>query len=356
VTIDGYLTISVGVIAVLAATTLLAGTWDRRRVPGRTLAVSLVVLTLTATAALQLNRLTETYPTWASLTGQPAEGVALPLTASDPVVAGDATEPGHPTPGRSSLLNVTVPGAASGLRLSMYIYLPAAYSTPEGLHRQFPVIEALHGYPGSPSSWVRRLDVVHHLDIEMAAGRMAPTVVLLPSQTPDRLLDTECTDLAGGPRTETFLTRDVPDYARTHLRVRTDRAGWGLIGYSAGGFCALNLGLRHPDGYAAAASLSGYPDPGITIGDGTEKTTNNVAWRLTHLPPPAISLYVAWAADDTEAAAGSREVVRLARAPLITTTAVLPTGGHSHAVWRQMESPAFDWLSAHLARARPVAG
>jgi hypothetical protein len=31
-------------------------------------------------------------------------------------------------------------------------------------------------------------------------------------------------------------------------------------------------------------------------------------------------------------------------------TATLPHGGNSHAVWRQMEGPAFDWLSAHLAR------
>jgi hypothetical protein len=47
-------------------------------------------------------------------------------------------------------------------------------------------------------------------------------VVLLPYQTPAQLRDTECTDLVGGPQAETFLTRDVPAYARAHLRVRTD--------------------------------------------------------------------------------------------------------------------------------------
>jgi hypothetical protein len=31
----------------------------------------------------------------------------------------------------------------------------------------------------------------------------------------------------------------------------------------------------------------------------------------------------------------------------------VPHGGHSHAVWKQMEGPAFDWLSAHLARPTP---
>ncbi|GAA3345670.1 alpha/beta hydrolase-fold protein [Amorphoplanes nipponensis] len=351
--IDGRLPVVAGVIAVLAATTVLAAGWDRRRAAGRGVAVALVVLALTATAALQLNRLTETYPTWASLAGRSPEDADLPLR--EPTVEAAASTGPH-RPGHSRLLTVMVSGTASGLNLSMYVYLPAAYSTPQGQNQRFPVIEALHGYPGSPSSWVRRLDVVHHLDTEMAAGRMAPTVVLLPYQTPDRLLDTECTDLAGGPRTETFLTQDVPRFARTRLRVRTDRAGWGLIGYSAGGFCAMNLALRHPGAYAAGASLSGYPDPGITVGDGSEKTTNNIAWRLRHRPPPATSLYVAWAADDTDAADGSRRIAQLARSPLFVTTAVLPAGGHSHAAWRQMESPAFDWLSAHLARAESVTG
>jgi enterochelin esterase-like enzyme len=174
--------------------------------------------------------------------------------------------------------------------------------------------------------------------------------VLFPYQTPKQLLDTECTNLTGGPQAETFLTRDVPSYAKAHLRVRTDRAGWALIGYSAGGFCATNLALRHPAEYAAAASLSGYSNPGIKVGDGSEKTTNNDAWRLTHLPQPATSLYLAWAADDPPTRRASLLIARLAHAPLAVTTAVVGHGGHSDAAWQAMEAPAFDWLSAHLAR------
>ncbi|MGX6607434.1 alpha/beta hydrolase [Micromonosporaceae bacterium Da 78-11] len=355
-TIDAPATIVVGVAAVLAATTLLAARWDRHRVLGRSVLAAAVALIVLATTALELNRLTETYPTWSALAGRPDDETGVPAEEpgrpdEEPGPQGDES---GPHPGASRLLSVTVPGTASGLSLQMYVYLPAAYSTPAGQRLRFSVIEALHGYPGSPNSWIRRLGIVEHLDTEIAAGRMAPAVVLLPYQTPKRLLDTECIDLAGGPRTETFLTQDVPRYAQAHLRVRTDRAGWGLVGYSAGGFCAMNLALRHPGGYAAGASLSGYADPGITVGDGSERTTNNIAWRLTHRPLPTMSLYVAWAADDEDAATGSREVVSLARAPLTVTTAVLPTGGHSHAVWRRMEAPAFDWLSAHLARPEPT--
>jgi enterochelin esterase-like enzyme len=230
----------------------------------------------------------------------------------------------------------------------MYVYLPPGYDRDP--RERFPVLEAAHGYPGSPRTWFRRLDAQSYLDREIAAGRMAPTVVLFPYQTPKQLLDTECTNLANGPQAETFLTEDVPAYARAYLRVRTDRAGWGLIGYSAGGYCATNLLLRHPGQYAAAASLSGFDQPGIKVGDGTENTANNDSWRLTHLPQPAVALYLAWAADDTPTRRASLRLARLARAPLAVTTAVLAHGGHSDAAWQEMEAPAFDWLSDNLAR------
>ncbi|MEV4640417.1 alpha/beta fold hydrolase [Actinoplanes sp. NPDC049548] len=339
-TIDSPATVALGAAAVLLATLALAFFWDRRGVFGRTVLAALVVVMLAATCAVQINRLTVAYPSWSALVDEPARGASLS--------AGVARRPGG---GR--LLTVTVPGRASGLTLTMGVYLPAAYDSPAGANRRFPVIEVFHGFPGSPSTWIRRLDVVRHLDSEMAAGRMAPTVVLFPYQTPRRMLDTECTDLVGGPRTETFLTTDVAAYAVQHLRVRADAAAWGLIGYSSGGFCAMNLALRHPERYAAAASLSGDSRPAITIGDGSEHTTNNVAWRLRHLPPPRVALYVAWAADDTESRDGSRDVVRLARPPLNVTAVELPRGGHSPTLWRRMASPAFDWLSGHLARSIP---
>jgi enterochelin esterase-like enzyme len=333
VSIDGRGTTVSAVLIVLAITVLLAALWGRVRLPARIALVTAVVLSVTAAALLQVNRLTETYPSWGELAGS---------TAAPPVrVAG---------PGQGRLVTFPVPGPVSGMSMPMTVYLPAAYFTPEGEKLRFPVIEALHGYPGTPESWIRRLDIAGHLDQEIAAGRMAPTVVLLPHQTPERLLDTECVNLVGGAQAETYLTRDVPDWARAHLRVRTDRAAWALAGYSAGAFCAMNLALKHPDRYAAAAGLSGYPDPGIKVGDRSEKSTNNITWRLRHLPQPAVALWIGWSGDDRSARDGSRKIVRLARAPLTVTTAVVPHGGHSHAVWREMEAPAFDWLSAHLAR------
>jgi S-formylglutathione hydrolase FrmB len=335
VSIDASRTVVVTVVVALAATVTLALLWYRIRWAGRAALITGVVLSVIAAAALQLNRLTETYPSWGDLVGS----------------ASVATSPAG-KPGQGRVVWYVVSGPSSGMSMPMGVYLPAAYSSRPDL--RFPVVEALHGYPGAPQTWTERLGIAANLDREIAAGRMAPTVVLLPYLTPQRLVDTECTDLTGGPRAETYLTRDVPAWALEHLRVRPEPAAWGLAGFSAGGFCAMNLALRHPDRYTAAASLSGYADPGIKVGDHSERTGNNVAWRLTHLPQPPIALWVGWADDDHAARDGSRRIARLAHAPLTVTTAVVPHGGHSLAVWRQMEAPAFDWLSAHLARPLPA--
>ncbi|KUL28556.1 alpha/beta hydrolase [Actinoplanes awajinensis] len=345
-TIDSPATVLLAIAVVLAVTAGLALLWDRTRVPARIALVAVVVLSVTGTAALELNRLTETYPHWGDLVGDPDAPLALPVlpgagpSASVPPVSGP--------PGKGKIVTYQVAGAAGGMSMPMSVYLPSEYFTRPDL--RFPVIEALHGYPGTPESWIRRLEIAGNLDREIIAGRMVPTVVLLPYQTPDRLLDTECTNMTGGPQTETYLTQDVPKWALDHLRIRSDRAAWGLTGYSAGGFCAMNLALKHPQQYSAAASLSGFADPGIKVGDGSEKTTNNIAWRLTHHPQPDLALWIGWAEDDRNARVGSRQIARLAKAPLTVVTAIVPRGGHSHAVWRQMEGPAFDWLSAQLAR------
>ncbi|BEL07189.1 alpha/beta hydrolase-fold protein [Actinoplanes sichuanensis] len=345
--IDSAATITLAVLLVLALTAGLALSWDRLRIVWRALLAFAVVMSLAGTAALQLNRLTEAYPSWDSLAGATPDGPGLDEPDLDETVPPESHDS---EPGQGRLVTYQVPGPASGMHMPMLVYLPAAYFDPAQQTVAFPVIEALHGYPGTPETWARRLDIAGHLDREIAAGRMAPTVVLLPYQTPDRLLDTECLDLTDGPKAETYVTRDVPAWALSHLRVRGEREAWGLIGYSAGAYCAMNLALKHPDRYSAAAALSGLAGPGIKVGDQSENTTNDIAWRLRHLPAPDVALWIGWAADEKNARLGSQQVVEAARPPLTVETAVVAHGGHSHATWRQMEAPALDWLSARLAR------
>ena len=324
---------------VLGLTWTLTRGWPRRLIRAGCVVACLV--TAAASGLIWVNRQIDFYPTWSSLLGSNAQAAAAPVTiAALPRTATSA--------GGGRVETFTVAGRASRLTMPMYAYLPPGYGTHPAM--RYPVIEALHGYPGTPLLWLTKLTVAAILDREIATGRMAPTVVLFPYQTPDPLLDTECTNLVGGPQTETFLTGDVPAFAAAHLHIRTDPSSWGLIGYSAGAYCASDLLLRHPTRYAAAASLSGYADPGIRVGNGTEHTTYNDTWRLQHLPVPAVALYLACAKSDPTALRGTRAVARAARYPLSLTTAYVNGGGHNTQTWRAMEAPAFDWLSTWLGQ------
>lgn len=166
-----------------------------------------------------------------------------PDSLGNATAAGSVSGPDGPAAPSDSkhgrVLTVTVAGPASKLTMPMYVYLPPGYNA--GASLRYPVIDALHGYPGVAAQWLHALAAPEILDAEITARRMAPAVVLFPYQSPKPLqLDTECTNLVGSAQSETFLTQDVPAYARSHFRVRTDQSGWSLIGFSAGAYCATD--------------------------------------------------------------------------------------------------------------------
>lgn len=335
-------------VSCLLVALLFAWLLDRpRRWPMKVLAAMCCALVAMAAAAVALNRELELYPSWSELWGHPA---ATGAGGVQPVSGG----------GRGSqVVRFTVVGRRSHLTMPALAYMPAGYAAGA---RRFPVVEVLDGYPGSPFSWLRGLRVAAVLDAEIAAGRMAPTVVVFPYQTMTPSHDTECVNAVGGPQVDTFLTADVRSTVARLFRVRTDRAGWGLIGYSTGGFCAANLALRHPDLFVAAASLSGYfqaltdrTTGDLYRGDRHARDLNSPLWRVRRLPVPPLAMYLASARDDRGGYADMRRFVAAARAPLRITTALVQRGGHSRPVWRALEGPALDWLSSWLAGPAPAA-
>lgn len=348
---------AVTIAAALLIAALTALTWDRlRRWQAwlvRPVAVALCLVTALAAAAVAVNRELELYASWTELFGSSldAAGADAPQGPIDALT----------TSSGGRVIAFTVEGKASGLTLRAYAYLPPGYDSAALRGQRLPVIEALDGFPGSPEVWLKGLRAPQFLDQEIKARRMGPTVVVFPYQTVTATRDTECVDAVHGVRMDTFLTTDVPAAVIRMFRVRADGAGWGLVGYSAGGFCAVNLAMRHPTRYAAAASLSGYfhaltdaTTGDLYRGNVAVRNQNSPLWRLRALPIPRLALYLAVAGDDRFEYAELRRFVALARAPLRLTTALLPQGGHSRAVWRALEAPAFDWLSSWLAGPEPA--
>ncbi len=352
--------------AVLAAgsVVLVPWTWDRwhRPAPARgTLVLMATVLTLFAGGAA-VNAQAGFFPTLASLTsGQGAQvtvgrnGVTASLSASANSPASLPVAAARRLPGRGVLVHVQLAGRHSGVSRPAVVYLPDAYFDPARAAVRFPTIEVLSGSPGNPPQMLDLLGLALVLDNAMAAQRMAPTVVVVPDTNGSPVRDRECVNAVGGVQDDTYLTADLQVFMREHFRVLPPGAGWGLIGSSTGGYCAVNLTLRHPDRYAAAASLSGYYRAltDVTTGDLFDgrrdlRNANDPSWRVTHLRLPPVRL---WLYAGTAEPGPLRALDRFAAMlnPPVDTTIVKTTGaGHNFTAWRNVLPAALGWLSAQL--------
>lgn len=362
----GLVLTGLGLIVLLAAGTvgaLIAAVlcWDRPRWRRARRVTALLVCQLLAltTVAAVANRQLQLYSSWSDLAGR-TPTLSAPAAAHGRLDHWLTTVAAHrpstsTTASGSAVVAWTAVGAASGLSLPAEVYLPGAYFTAEGKHQRFPVVEFLAGFPGSPNSWLHSLALRHVLDEEIAAGRMAPTIAVLPTQNVSRWHDSECVNPGHGPQLDTYLGPDVHAALTRDFRANPSRSAWASIGYSTGGFCAVNLALRHPNLYAAAASLSGYFTPitdattgHLYAGSRSRWLANNPQWLARHRPAD-VALWIAASGGDQASTGAVQRFVRAARPPLHVTTAMLPSGGHNFAVWRTLEPAALDWLAAHLA-------
>jgi enterochelin esterase-like enzyme len=352
---------ALGLLAV-ALVALVPYRWDawRHRRLGRALTTLLAVVTVVAACTAEVNLLGGFYPTLGSLigsSGNPGEGTiadigddGIRLAAVLPAVA-ERSAAGH-----GSTLHLVLHGARSGLVRDADVYLPVGYADAAATGTRYPVVEWLPGFPGEPREVAALFGVPDLVDAAIAAHRMPPAVVIVPDINGEPRFghDQECVNAENGPADDTYLTTDVHGWATSVLRVRTDRASWAIAGWSSGGYCAMNLALRHPDLYATALSQSGYdrtPDDLVTgdlfHGRADLIAANDVTAQLRDHPAPLTILAAAGADERDEQAALAR--IRSAAAPPVDLdTLTFPGGGHNQNAVRAQLPTLVDWLGRHL--------
>jgi len=245
----------------------------------------------------------------------PAAGSADPAAAATPSHV--ATEHFH--------------SDALGVDKTVVIYLPRGYDGQPA--KRWPVFYYLHGLGGSETNWVKngKLDAAAD-ELGLAAIVVMPdgddgfyidspskvdydqcmkdgTGLFIPAQQPH---DTTCVRARSY---ETYIAKDLVGWVDAHYRTLPRRDGRAIAGLSMGGFGAMELALRHPDEFAAAASHSGaiamlYRGPRPFAPGKTELLTNMSDWGATVGP---IGVWVrglfgpdiaTWKAHDVVALAG----------------------------------------------------
>jgi enterochelin esterase-like enzyme len=118
---------------------------------------------------------------------------------------------------------------------------------------RYPVMYLLHGLPGSPYSFVDGLRLASIADRLIVAGRVRPFIAVMPSANTAVLYKGEWT----GAR-ESFLVDNVVPWVDAHLPTIPSARGRSIAGLSAGGYGAIDIGLRHAGLFGVLESWSGY--------------------------------------------------------------------------------------------------
>lgn len=229
------------------------GTQWWRRV-GNSVVIAVVVLA----ATVGINGNFGLDPTIASLAGvstQPT--VVLPPTAdgngspTSTDLWSSWTPPADmPKTGRTA--QVVIPPTLSGfVARPAGLYLPPAalVKNPPAL----PLVIMMMGQPGNPDPSFQ----AQVLDRLAAKHRGLAPIVIVADQIGDPSVDTLCLDTKAHGNAQTYITRDVVNWARTHLHIDRDPAHWVIAGYSNGGECAAQLGAKYPALWCNVIDIAG---------------------------------------------------------------------------------------------------
>jgi len=265
-------------------------------------------------------------------------------------------------PTRGRLESIAITGANSELVAHAWVYLPPQYFQASYAHASFPGIEVLSGYPGADGYLVHGLNFPTVLQHLIAAHRAQPSVLVMlrPSVTYPR--DTECTNVPAGPQAETFFASDLPAQIAHDYRVLP--TGWGAIGGSTGGYCAVKFAMTHTRVFYAAVSIQGYfyalrdnTTGDLWGGSPVLRQLNDLEWRLRHLPAPPISVLLTTTLDQKSSIDGYPDTERFAALvtkPMTVRTIVRAHGGHDVATWALDVPEGLSWLSARLPAVPPT--
>jgi enterochelin esterase-like enzyme len=346
-----------------------------RRVAFRVIAACLAFVVAAQFGILLVNRYFSYYQTW---------GAAIADISNSSPNSGPRVSVGHLLVGDHSpafdarsvylklalqqgyTLNMKVAGKLSHITRSVYIYLPPQYFEPQYRDYRFPVIELIHGQPGEPQDWINVVGVQVTLDNLVNHGRAKPAVLVMPDANGGNTISLQCLNQVGGPADLTYLAVDVPEAVSHVLRVEPPGVGWGVAGYSEGGFCAANMALRYRYRYGAAASLSGYfipyknklADPARAVspfGNNAKLRAENTPVDEVRALAPGARLPQFWLGagkgnnlDVANATYFSQELqLHQAGVPLVLTRG----SGHTMATWHAQVPPMLSWMTSTLVTA-----
>ncbi len=279
---------------------------------------------------------------------------AVLASKGKPHARGDAASVASP----ARTVSVGCRSPSVGGTMPTLVYLPAGYRAASS-HR-YPVVYFLHGLPANPTSYTDNAFVAASL-----AAAHETAIVVAPQGARGVDSDREYLDWDAAEDWPQAISQDLTACIDARFDTIPGRDGRALIGLSAGGYGAMNIGLRNLQQFGAVQSWSGYfvatnpagtkvlelgspqADAAATVPRGPQ-----LRRRLESLPTQ-IAFYVGL--QDTRFLVMNRQYdAALTRTGISHIFHTYP-GGHSPALWRSQAPTWLGWALSYLAAARAAA-
>lgn len=359
-----------GAVAVFASGVAVAAAF-RAGLRRRLLTAVLLVIALTL-PAMKINAFYGYYPTLRAAFGIPdanavdladVPAAATVVTAPPGQDLASVWQPPPDQPATGRVAQVDIPGVRSGFSARpAAVYLPPAYLSAQR-RPLLPVLVLVAGQPGGPQDWLVAGKLAAVMDRFAAANRGLAPVVVVPDATGAPLANPLCLDSRLG-NVETYLARDVPEWAATTLQVDTAPGRRAIGGFSYGGTCALQLAVRAPAEYPTFLDISGQAEPtlgnrDLTVaaafgGDQAAFAAVNPADVLASTTLPASAGVFAVGRDDAEYEPQARAMLEATRRAGMDVRLDPQPGGHAWPVATAALEAALPWLAQRAGLLPPA--
>ncbi len=263
------------------------------------------------------------------------------------LASGDTSSASSPSPARTQTVSCHSPSL--GGTLPAVAYLPAGYAHSS---THYPVVYFLHGLPADPDDYTTNGFVA-----TAAAESGHKAIVVTPQGSRAKDSDREYLDWAPDENWPAAIANDLTHCIDSRFRTIASRRGRALIGVSAGGYGAFDIGMRHLGTFGALESWSGYfaaTDPSGLVQLDLGSTKANKRARVPRGPrlqrrlsaqPTFIAFYVG--DQDSTFLQANRLLNQDLGAHHIAHSFAVYQGGHSTSLWEEW---APLWLGNALDR------
>jgi S-formylglutathione hydrolase FrmB len=335
-------------------------------------------------AGLALNLWVGYFPTVQTAWNQLTAG---PLPDQTDLATVTAMQQKGTIPARGAVVPVNIPDDASHFtHRTELVYLPPAWFASNPAPK-LPTVMMIAGEFNTPADWLRTGNAITTIDNFAAAhGGNAPVFVFVDAGGSFNN-DTECVNGTRGNVAD-HLTKDVVPYMVSNFGVSPSGANWGIVGWSMGGTCAVDLTVMHPDLFSSFVDIAGDTGPNAGTKDQTIARLfggNSAAWAAfdpttvitNHGPYNGVSGWFAIsgdpptphrnanatpAASNTAVGLGGRDAAgnpgdqteaanslcSLGRANGITCAAVASPGKHDWPFAAQVFASSLPWLTGQI--------